>query len=339
MRNVYEFIGGSPRLPGSERLARVAQCAVGGCAVALLLAACGNDGDRPLPGYVEGEYVRIAAPFAGTLQQLSVRRGDTVAAGAPVFALERENEAAARREAEARRQAATARLANLQSGRRPPEVESIAQELRRAQSARELAAANLARQENLAQAGFVSAATLDEFRTQLRAANAEVASLAAQVATANLPARTDEIRAAQADLDAANQALAQSDWRLGQRVVAAPVAGVVHETYYLAGDFVPAGGVVASLLPPGNLKVKFYAGELLAGRLQRGDKVALGCDGCAAPIAATIDFVSDRVEFTPPVLYSKENRQKLSFLVEARPAAADALRLKPGQPVDVTLPR
>ena len=86
MRNVYEFIGGSPRLPGSERLARVAQCAVGGCAVALLLAACGNDGDRPLPGYVEGEYVRIAAPFAGTLQQLSVRRGDTVAAGAPVFA-------------------------------------------------------------------------------------------------------------------------------------------------------------------------------------------------------------------------------------------------------------
>lgn len=322
-----------------DGIIRAARCAVGGCAVAVLLAGCGGDDGRPLPGYIEGEYVRVAAPFAGTLQQLSVRRGDTVAVGAPVFALERESEAAARREAEARRQAATARLVNLKSGRRPPEVEAIAQQLRRAQSARDLAAANLKRQENLARAGFVSPATLDDFRTQLRTAEAEVASFAAQVATANLPARTDEIRAAQADLDAANQVLAQSDWRLGQRVVAAPVAGVVHDTYFLAGDFVPAGGVVASMLPPGNLKVKFYAGEVFAGRLKRGDKVALGCDGCAAPIAATIDFVSDRVEFTPPVLYSKENRQKLSFLVEARPAAADALRLKPGQPVDVTLPR
>ena len=339
MRNVYEFIGRSSRLPGRGRLALATRSAVGCCAVALLAAGCGNDGDKTLPGYVEGEYVRIAAPFAGTLQQLSVRRGDTVAAGTPVFALERENEAAARREAEARQQAATARLANLKSGRRPPEVESIAQQLRRAQSARELAATNLRRQESLARAGFVSDASLDGFRTQLRSAEAEVASLTAQVAAANLPARTDEIRAAQADLDAANQVLVQSDWRLGQRMVAAPVAGVVHDTYYLVGDFVPAGGAVASLLPPGNLKVKFYAGEVLAGRLKRGDQVALGCDGCAAPIAATIDFVSDRVEFTPPVLYSKENRQKLSFLVEARPAAADAPRLKPGQPVDVTLLR
>lgn len=339
MRNVYGSIGGSARHSVRPCAARVTRRVVVGCVAAVLLAGCGNDGDRPLPGYVEGEYVRVAAPFAGTLQQLSVRRGDTVAAGAPVFALERENEAAARREAEARRQAATARLANLESGRRPSEVEAIAQQLRRAQSARGLAAANLSRQENLARAGFVSAATLDDFRTQLRTAEAEVASLTAQVATANLPARRDEIRAARADLDAANQVLAQSDWRLGQRVVAAPVAGVVHDTYYLAGDFVPAGGAVASLLPPGNLKVKFYAGEALAGRLKRGDRVALGCDGCAAPVAATIDFVSDRVEFTPPVLYSKENRQKLSFLVEARPAAADAARLKPGQPVDVTLPR
>jgi HlyD family secretion protein len=330
------------RVPGCARplAGACGRLTAGGiAALTLTLAGCGQPPDQSLPGYIEGEYVRIAAPYAGTLQQLSVRRGDRVVIGAPLFALEREAEAAARREAQAKERAATARLANLQSGRRPPEVESVAQQLRRAQSARDLSAANLKRQQELARSGFVSPASLDDYRAQLRGAEAEVASLQSQVATANLPARPDEIHAAEADARAAAEALAQSDWRLGQRVVTAPVAGLVHDTYYLAGEFVPAGSPVASLLPLGNVKARFYVAEPVAGRLQRGDRIELRCDGCGAPIAATIDFISDRVEFTPPVLYSKENRAKLAFLIEARPAAADAVRLKPGQPVDVMLPR
>ena len=100
----------------------------------------------------------------------------------------------------------------------------------------------------------------------------------------------------------------------------------------------PAGSPVAAILPPGNIKARFYVPEPLVGKLKRGDTVRLACDGCGAPIAAPIVFISDRVEFTPPVLYSKENRAKLVFLVEAKPASGDATRLKPGQPVDVTLP-
>ena len=309
---------------------------ISACAAAL--AACAPAGDGPLTGYVEGEYLRIAAPFAGTLQQLSVRRGAQVAAGAPLFALERENETAARREAAARLVATESRLANLQTGKRPPEIETVAEQLRQAQAARELSAANFKRQQQLFASGFVSTAAVDDARAQLKRDDARVAELTAAVATTKMPARTDEIRAAEADARAAREVVAQSDWRLAQRAVAAPAAGLVNDTYYYVGDFVPAGAPVVSLLPPGNVKARFYVPEPLLARVRPGTAVTLACDGCGAPVRATVDYVSNRAEYTPPVLYSKENRAKLVYLVEARPAAADAAKLNPGQPVDVTLP-
>ena len=69
-----------------------------------------------------------------------------------------------------------------------------------------------------------------------------------------------------------------------------------------------------------------------------GQAVKLACDGCGAPIDAKVTFIASQAEYTPPVIYSKDNRAKLVFLVEARPAPGDAARLHPGQPVDVTLP-
>jgi len=262
-----------------------------------------------------------------------------VAAGAPLFTLERENESAARRQALQQLAAAQARLANLQTGKRPTEVETVAEQLREAMAARDLAAANLARTQKLFASGFVSAAALDDARTAVRRDEATVASLQASVATARLPARGDEIRAAEADARAASEALAQADWRLGQRAVAAPVSGRVNDTYYSIGDWVPAGGAVANLLPTGNVKIRFFVPETVLGRLRPGQEVRFSCDGCGAPATARIAFVSDRAEFTPPVLYSKENRAKLVYLVEAKPAPEVAARLNPGQPVDVTLPQ
>jgi len=303
------------------------------------LAACGPSGERPLQGYVEGEYVRVAAPFAGTLQKLSVQRGAEVAAGAPLFALESENEIAARRQAEQQLQAAQARLANLRTGKRAPEVETVAEQLRQAQAARELSAANFRRQEALFKSGFISKAALDDVRTQLQRDDAAVAQLQASVATAKLPARPDEIRAAEADAAAARDALAQADWRLSQRAVAAPTAARVSDTYYVVGDWVPAGGVVASLLPAANVKIRFFVPEPDLGRIRPGQTVNFSCDACGATMNAKVRFVSDRAEFTPPVLYSKENRAKLVYLVEATPAADVAAKLNAGQPVDVVLPK
>lgn len=312
--------------------------AVAAVAAVLIVAGCGPDGARPLQGYIEGEYVRVAAPFAGTLLELSVKRGDQVAAAAPLFALERENETAVRREAEERLAAAEARLANLRSGKRPPEVETAAEQLQQARAMRELSAANVKRQQQLFGSGFISGAALDDARAQARRDDARVKELEAVVATARMPARADEIRAAEAEARAAREVVAQSAWRLAQRVVATPASGLVHDTYYVVGDWVPAGSPVASVLPPGNVKVRFYVAETALGRLKLGQTLLVACDGCAAPIAATIVFISDRAEFTPPVLYSKENRSKLVYLVEAKPALTDAAKLHPGQPVDVTFP-
>jgi HlyD family secretion protein len=316
------------------RLGRLSALAAGLC-----LAACGPPAERPLQGYVEGEYVRVAAPFAGTLQKLSVQRGADVAAGAPLFALESENEIAARRQAAPQLQAAEARLAHLRTGKRPPEVETVAEQLRQAQAARELSAANLRRQEALFKSGFISTAALDDVRTQLQRDDAAVSQLRASVATAKLPGRPDEIRAAEADAAAARQALAQADWRLSQRAVSAPTAARVSDTYYVVGDWVPAGGVVASLLPAANVKIRFFVPESELGRIKPGQTVNFNCDACGGAMSATVSFISDRAEFTPPVLYSKENRAKLVYLVEAKPAADVAAKLNAGQPVDVTLPK
>jgi HlyD family secretion protein len=308
-------------------------------ALVIALAGCGPAAERPIQGYIEGEYVRVAAPFAGALTQLSVGRGDAVSAGAPLFALERENEVALRRQSEQQLQAALARLENLKSGKRPPEVESVAEQLRQAMATRDLAVANLARQQKLYASGFVSGAAIDDARMQVKRDEAAVAQLQASVATAKLPARSDEIRAAEADARAARESLAQADWRLGQRAVASPVTGRVNDTYYVVGDWVPAGLPVASVLPPGNVKIRFYVPEPVVGRIKPGQSVTFSCDGCGAPMTATIAFISDRAEFTPPVLYSRENRAKLVFLVEAKPPPDAAARLNPGQPVDVTLPQ
>ena len=305
----------------------------------LLLAACGSPKERPLQGYIEGEYVRVGAPFAGTLEKLSVQRGDQVADGAPLFALEQENEVAARRQAEEQLRSAQARLENLKTGKRAPEVQAAKEQLRQAEVARELSQSNYKRQESLYKSGFVSSAALDDARTKLKSDEASVEQLRAMLATANLPGgRPDEIRAAQADADAARQVLAQADWRLSQRAISAPQPGRVNDTYYVVGDFVPAGSPVASILPAANVKVRFYVPEPDLGRVRAGQTVSFACDGCGAPMNATVSFIADRAEFTPPVLYSRENRAKLVYLVEARPSAEAAARLNPGQPVDVTLP-
>jgi HlyD family secretion protein len=308
-------------------------------AVALLAAACGRPDDRPLQGYVEGEYVRVGAPFAGTLQKLPVQRGEVVAVGAPLFSLEQENELAARRQAEQQLRVAEARLENLKTGRRPPEVEMVAEQLRQAGAARDLSAANMKRQQSLFDAGFVSSAVLDDARTKLRSDEARVAELRATVTTANLPGRPDEIRAAEGEAKAAREALAMADWKLSQRAIEATVAGRVNDTYYVVGDFVPAGSPVVSLLPPGNVKIRFYAPEPMLGSLKQGQAVSFSCDGCGGPMSASISFIADRAEFTPPVLFSKENRAKLVFLVEAKVSPDIAVKLNPGQPVDVSLAR
>ncbi len=281
----------------------------------------------------------MASSFAGRLERLNVRRGDEVKAGAPLFALENENEAAARREAEQRLRAAEAQLANLQKGRRPSELAAIEAQLEQAQAARKLAQSQLRRAEQLVAQNFISRDRLDEVRSAHERARAQVDQLKADLATARLAARQDEIRAGRASVEGAQAALAQAEWRLEQKSVRAPVTGLVADTLFVKGEWVPAGTPVASLLPPENIKVRFFVPERELGGLRVGQAVTVACDGCPAVLAARVSFVSPRAEYTPPVIYSRESRAKLVYLVEARLDVEEAVKLHPGQPLDVRLNR
>jgi HlyD family secretion protein len=291
-----------------------------------------------MQGYVEGEYVRVAAPFAGTLLGLDTARGAQVAVGSALFSLEAENEGAARREAEERLRKANAQLEDLRKGKRPTEIQSSRSQLEQAQVAAGLSEREWRRQLDLVSKGFVSQAKADEARSQRDGDRKKVEQLQNDLATLQAGARPDEIHAAEAEAAAARESLAQADWKLRQKSVAATVAGTVADTLFAKGEWVPAGAPVVSILPPGNVKARFFVPEPQLGSVKVGQKVTLACDGCGAAIDATVTFIAPQAEYTPPVIYSKESRAKLVFLVEAKPGAQDAARLHPGQPVDVRLP-
>jgi HlyD family secretion protein len=308
---------------------------LGGALIALAAAVGlgGDDGSLEVQGYVEGEYVYVGPAIAGRLETLAVARGDQVEAGTPLFHLERSSEQPSRDDAAARLARAEASLANLKKGKRPSEIDSLEAQLAQADAMLQLSETKLERRKPLADAVSredVEAAYAEHERDQAR-----VAELRADLETARLGARADEIQAAEAEVTAARAQLAQADWRLDELSQVAPQAGVVVDTLYRSGEWVTAGAPVVSLLPPENVKVRFFVPEPSLGRVAIGDRVQIACDACAPDLTALISYIAPEAEYTPPVIYSREMRAKLVYLIEARPSQPAALR--PGQPVDVTV--
>jgi len=304
---------------------------------ALALAGCGDPPAGRFQGYIEGEYVFIAAPLGGALTNLAVARGDTVQAGQLLFALERESEASALRQAEENVALSQAQLEDLQKGRRPTEIASLAAQLERARANLALAETEFARRQKLRDGGaeVISAEELDSARGTRDADQAQVSQLNSDLETARLGAREDAIRAAQANVEAQTAAAAKARWAFEQKCQFAPADAAVHDILYRQGEWVDAGKPVVVLLPPANLKVRFFVPETELAKIKIGEAVSVAFDGAAKNYSATVNYLSTQPEFTPPVLYNRENRAKLVFMVEAKFAPADAIALRPGQPVDV----
>jgi HlyD family secretion protein len=302
----------------------------------LVLTSCQEEPAAPFHGYAEGEYVMVASPYAGQLETLHVARGEQVQISAELFKLEQGNEAASRNEAEERLREAQARLDNLRKGQRPVEIDALRAEAAQIEAARSLSMIQLKREQQLFAKGVTPQARLDEAQTKLQRDEAQLAQVQAQIRLAlQSVGRAHEVEAAQAEVDAARAVLEQAQWRLDQKTLRAPVGGLVHDTFYVQGEWVPAGKPIVSLLPPGNIKLRFFVPETDVGKLRFGQALTVNCDGCGTSIPAQVSYVSTQPEYTPPVIYSRELRAKLVFMVEARPAPAEATRLKPGQPVDV----
>lgn len=299
----------------------------------VLLSACGPARETPLLGYVEVEPMRVAAQQAGRLVSLSVQRGGEVAAGAPLFALDTELERPALDEAEARRAQSDAQAQDLASGKRPVELDAYRARERAASAALSLAESELARQQSLAARGFVSAMSLDSLRERVRSARAQLDQAVADLRAAELAGRDAQRAAATAAVKVADAQRVQAQTRLAQKQLVAPVAAHVEDTFYRIGEWVPAGSPVVSLLPAGSTKLRFYVPEARLAALRPGQRIRVRCDGCGDGFTARVTWVASSAEYTPPVIYSKDNRAKLVFKAEAQPERA--LALAPGLPVDV----
>lgn len=305
---------------------------------AAALTACDGKPSGLIQGYVEGEFVYIASPFAGSLESLFVQRGVRVNAGDRLFLLEHAAEQAARDEAERRLAAARATLEDVKKGKRPSEIDAAEAQLRHARAALVLAERELRRQTNLQKTpGAAIELEVDRARSARDQARQRVAELEAELLTARLGSRTDQIAAAEANVRALEAALAKAEWDLSQKRQAAPKAGLVFDTLFREGEWVPAGHPVVALLPPENIKVRAFVPEPRIGSVHPGDTAQVRIDGVAEPVIGRVSYVSPKAEYTPPVIYSQGSRDKLVFMIEAVFEPEVAVRLNPGQPVDMRL--
>jgi HlyD family secretion protein len=287
-------------------------------------------------GYVEAETLYIGAPVSGRLAQRSVDRGGSVAAGAPLFSLDPETTDADTARLAAQVAAAQADAANLASVRqRQPELDvtrageaAAAAQLTKAQN-------DFGRMSALAARGFASRAQLDAARAARDGAAASLAQARAQYRSGELSTgRGEQIAAAQAQIAGAEAALRGQRQRRSEIAPISPAKGIVEQTYYNVGEWVPANAPVVSVLPDDRRKLRFYVPQDKVSALKPGATIRFTCDGCGAQRQARISYIAPRAEFTPPVIYSERARAKLVFMVEAALAPADQ-PLPPGLPVAV----
>jgi HlyD family secretion protein len=303
-------------------------------ALMLALAACDDNNGR-LQGWVEGDFVFVGPDETGRVQTLAVREGDTVATGAPLFAVDSDLQQADVHTAAAQVAEARARLARLEtSQQRKEEVAVLQAQERRAESAVALSTAELERQNTLSAKGVAAQAQVDIAKANSARDNAALEEVRRQITVAQLASRDEDIAAARQSLAAAQARHTAAETKLTRRKLMSPVTGAVQQVYYRPGEMVPAGRPVVSVLPPGNIKVRFFVAETMLAKVALGDAVTVACDGCQ-PTPAKVSFIARSAEYTPPVIYSLEERNKLVFMIEARTDKPEGLRV--GQPVNVTL--
>jgi HlyD family secretion protein len=287
-------------------------------------------------GYVEGDYVLLAPIEVAQVETVAVKRGDRVVPGMTVVTLESADAKIAVAQAQAGLAQAQAQLADLQIGKRPEEIAVLKAEVDMASAQAADAKRKFDRAADLFKRGAGTQADFDTASATLETANAQVGQATANLAVGGLPARPETIKAADNQVKQAQATLEQAQWRLSKRVLAAPSSGRVNDVIRNPGDTAGPTAPVISILPDGAVKLSVYIPESAFSSVKVGTLLGVHCDGCGPDVKARVSYVSPDPEFTPPVIYSLENRQKLVYLVEARPEG-DAGPLQPGQIVDVDL--
>ncbi|HTQ13073.1 MAG TPA: efflux RND transporter periplasmic adaptor subunit [Rhizomicrobium sp.] len=260
----------------------------------LVLAGCGGKEDHAWLGYGEGDNVFISAPQPGWVAQMNVERGSEVRRGDTLFVLDDTEQEAARNQAAA-------------------QLPQVKAQMAQAQANLELTRKNLERQQGLAAAHAGVPAMLDQAVAAYRQAQ-------------------DSLNQLEAQQSQAQAALSGAEYTLTQRAITSYVDGAVQDIYFRQGEYAPASTPVISVLPARNVFARFFVPETELAKVHLGQKVRITCDGCK-PMEATVTFIAQQEEFTPPVIFSVGNREKLVYKLEAR--APGGLKLHPGQPIEV----
>jgi HlyD family secretion protein len=287
-------------------------------------------------GYAEADFVKVGPTQQGLVTAVYVGRGDQVAAGAPLFAQDDTSDLAARDQAARQLRQTQEQLGNLEAAGKPTEIEQAEANLADVRATLDRVKTNFERGEALLGTGTITAQTLDQRRADYRSGSAKVAAMEAALVQIRAPLGRDrEIKGQRSAVEAARAALEMAEWRLSQRRVSSPTTARVADVLARPGETLAAGAPVISLLPPGNIFVRFFIPEAHLANVHLGDPVTLICDGCQPDFLAKVSFIAPQAEYTPPVIYSESSRTKFVYLVEARPPPDRAALINPGQPVSV----
>lgn len=284
-------------------------------------------------GYVEGDLAQIGPIEGERLARLEVQPGSQVKKGALLFTMATPVLDSQRAEAAARVEQAQATLENLKDAlNRPEQIAVMQASLERAKASMVLSQADYDRQSALLPKGATTVAQRDQAKFALDRDKAGVAEAQRQIEAALLPSRNQEIAGAEASIFQAKAQLHQTETRIARQSVFAPADGIIQDVFFWPGEVVAAGQPVLALLPPENRKIRFYVPETQLARFSLGAKVAISCDNCPAGLETRVIYISQQAEFTPPVIFSLQERGKLVFRIDARQDGAD-LRLPLGLPI------
>ncbi|QBR84633.1 HlyD family efflux transporter periplasmic adaptor subunit [Legionella israelensis] len=302
----------------------------------LLLLSCGKPKEHHYQGYVEGENVFLASPNSGVLEKLLVQRGERVGQGQMLFKLDSDPEQLLVKQRRAELIQAQQTLQDLKRPRRPPEIAAIKAQIKQTEARIKLAELVVKRRRELYERNATDKETMDEAVAEYEELQQLKAQYQANLALAQLGSRERQIKAQQALVESLEEKLQEAKWQLAQKSLSAPANGFIFDTFFREGEFVGTQQPVLALLPPENIRIEFFIPVDHLSKIYLRQKIAFKCYGCDKKSEATVSYISPEAEYIPPLVYSRENAEKLVFRIKAR--VAEPWMFKPGQPVTVILP-
>ena len=308
-------------------------------AVPFLLSACSDDHSTHVLGYIEGQYTYLSPSVSGQLIELAVRKGEFVQPGQLAWKLDPQPEAAQLAAAQAQLASAEQDLQNLKLGERNTIIKRFEARVSQEQANLIYSKKMYERNVELRKTGAVSQAAVDLSRSQTDLDAQKLNEAQANLAEAKLGARTNIISSQEARVNSAQNQVRQYQWMVDQKVVRFTQAGYVQDTLFRQNEFVGVGKPVIQFLTPDNRILVFFIPENKLSGIHPGQTISFTCDSCGKPISAVIDYISSQAEYTPPVIYSDNSREKLVYWVEANIDPSIVLKLHPGEPVEVSVQR